>query len=38
MRKLIAWGGAALFIALVVALIFRMPKIRGLVTGATPAA
>lgn len=33
MRKLIAWAGAAIFIAIVVALIFRIPRVRALVTG-----
>lgn len=33
MRKLVAWLGAAVFIAVVVAIIFRVGKLRTVVTG-----
>lgn len=33
MRKLVAWLGAALFIAVVMAIIFRVGKLRSIVTG-----
>lgn len=38
MRKIIGWLGAAIFIALVVAVIFRVGKVRTIVTGQAPAA
>jgi len=34
MRKLIPWAGAALFIVVVMAIVFRVGKLRTLVTGA----
>lgn len=38
MRKLIAWAGAALFVIIVMAIVFRVAKVRQLVTGSAPAA
>lgn len=38
MKKLVAWLGAALFIVVVMAIVFRVSMIRNLVTGTTPAA
>lgn len=37
MRKIIGWAGAALFIVIVMAIVFRVGKVRQLVTGQTAA-
>jgi len=33
MKRLIAWGGAALFVIIVVAVVFRVSRLKALVTG-----
>lgn len=38
MSKIVGWLGAALFIVIVLAIVFRVGKLKQLVTGQAPAA